>query len=335
MGMRPLWIQVALCTVLVAIVASMGPNARSASGSTADVPLYDQWVAEPDPVASTLVALPAATGDVLAPFRMGAAPLWPDEFGAVTPAVAPVVAPAAAPVAVPAAVSSDPCAPTRPLIAPPLVKSGPSDRRRVAVTIDDTFGASGAKNVAAVLDLAKAKGAKLTFFPTGGAFDDHQKAGLQTVWKRVVDEGHEIGNHTYSHWNLLKLADKDIQDELDATQGRLDQVLGFHYEMHLMRPPGGSGGYPDLRPDPNGPRVRCAVQRLGYTMTMWSIDSNGTSGFTDYQNRLTNTNIVGNGSIILLHFTTFSVNNVSALIDNLNKRGFEMVTVSQLFARTA
>jgi hypothetical protein len=66
---------------------------------------------------------------------------------------------------------------------------------------------------------------------------------------------------------------------------------------------------------------------------MWSIDSNGTSGFTDYQNRLTNSNIVGNGSIILLHFTTFSVNNVSALIDNLNKRGFEMVTVSQLFAR--
>jgi hypothetical protein len=41
---------------------------------------------------------------------------------------------------------------------------------------------------------------------------------------------------------------------------------------------------------------------------------------------------VVNGSIIHLHFTTFSVNNVSALIDNLNKRGFEMVTVSQLFA---
>jgi len=43
---------------------------------------------------------------------------------------------------------------------------------------------------------------------------------------------------------------------------------------------------------------------------------------------------VGNGSIILLHFTTFSVTNVSALIDNLNKRGFELVTVSQLFAST-
>src|SRR4029453_13957017 len=186
----------------------------------------------------------------------------------------------------------------------PLIKTGPKDRPRVAVTIDDTFAASGAKNVAIALDLAKAKGAKLTFFPTGGAFDEHEKAGLASVWQRVLAEGHEIGNHTYTHWNLLKLADKDIQDELDSTQGRLDQILGFHYEMHLMRPPGGNGGNPDLRPDPNGPRVRCVVQRLGYSMAMWSIDSNGTSGFTDYLNRLTApSGPVGNGSIILLHFT--------------------------------
>jgi peptidoglycan/xylan/chitin deacetylase (PgdA/CDA1 family) len=200
------------------------------------------------------------------------------------------------------------------------------------VTIDDTFAASGAKNVAAVLDVAKAKGAKLTFFPTGGAYDDHEKAGLASVWRRVVAEGHEIGNHTYSHWNLLKLGEADIQDELDATQGRLDQVLGFHYEMHLMRPPGGNGGNPGPGADPNGTRVRCVVQRLGYSMTMWSNDSNGTSGFTDYLNRLQAPGVVSNGSIILLHFTTFSVNNVSSLIDNLNKRGFELVTVSQLFA---
>ena len=320
MGMRPLWIQCALCGLLIAIIASMGPNARPASGSSSGAPLYDQWITE------------------LAPeIRIASRPVWPEEFvvaaaPVATPVAAPVAVPVAAPVAPSPTAASDPCAPTRPLITPPLVKSGPPDRRRVAVTIDDTFGASGARNVASVLDIAKAKGAKLTFFPTGGAFDDHQKAGLATVWKRVVDEGHEIGNHTYSHYNLLKLADKDVQDEIDATQGRLDQVLGFHYEMHLLRPPGGNGGHPELRPDPNGPRVRCVVQRLGYTMTMWSIDSNGTSGFTDYQNRLTNSSVVVNGSIILLHFTTFSVNNVSALIDNLNKRGFEMVTVSQLFA---
>jgi peptidoglycan-N-acetylglucosamine deacetylase len=337
MGMRPLAIQCALCSLLIAIIASMGPNAQPASGSTGDASLYEQWVDEMVPAASEQVASKATTGDVMARVVTGSPAFLPEEVIAAT---APVNATATAPVATPAAATpatttSDPCASTRPLLAPVLIKSGPQDRRRVAVTIDDTFGASGARNVASVLDLAKTKGAKLTFFPTGGAFDDHQKAGLATVWKRVLDEGHEIGNHTYTHWNLLKLGEKDIQDELDSTQGRLDQVLGFHYEMHLMRPPGGNGGYPDSRPDPNGTRVRCVVQRLGYSMTMWSIDSNGTAGFTDYLNRLTNSSAVVNGSIILLHFTTFSVNNVSALLDNLNKRGFEMVTVSQLFARPA
>jgi peptidoglycan/xylan/chitin deacetylase (PgdA/CDA1 family) len=227
---------------------------------------------------------------------------------------------------------ADPCAPTRPLIAPVLIKTGPKDRPRVAVTIDDTFGASGAKNVAAVLDIAKAKGAKLTFFPTGGALDDHEKAGLSSVWKRVLAEGHEIGNHTYTHSNLLKLNEKDIQDELDSMQNRLDQILGTHYEIHLMRPPGGNGGYPDSRPDPNGTRVRCVVQRLGYSLTMWTVDSNGTAGFTDYLNRLLAPGVVGNGTVVLLHFTTFSVTNVSSLIDGLQKRGLQLVTVSQLFA---
>jgi peptidoglycan/xylan/chitin deacetylase (PgdA/CDA1 family) len=328
--MRALAIQCAICFALVALVASMGPSSPLATHSAS---ASEPWVvdfgggadplADPPAAATTPTTSPALWASDLIPLVLAAAPTAPVKDAVPAP-------PAAAPASTP--VSTDPCAPTRPLIAPVLIKSGPKDRPRVALTIDDTFAASGAKNVAAVLDIAKAKGAKLTFFPTGGAFDDHEKAGLAGVWRRVVAEGHEIGNHTYSHWNLLKLGEKDIQDELDSTQGRLDQVLGFHYEMHLMRPPGGNGGYPDSRGDPNGTRVRCVVQRLGYSMAMWSIDSNGTQGFSDYLYRLQAPGVVNNGSIVLLHFTTFNVNNISVLIDNLTKRGFELVTVSQLFA---
>ena len=51
-----------------------------------------------------------------------------------------------------------------------------------------------------------------------------------------------------------------------------------------------------------------------------------------HPDRLLAPGVVQNGSIILLHFTTFSVNNVTTLIDILTKRGLELVTVSQLFA---
>ncbi len=172
----------------------------------------------------------------------------------------------------------------------------------------------------------------MTCFPTGCALDSNDKAGMESVWRRVIAEGDEVGNHTYSHANLLKLTDKDIQDELDSTQGRIDQIVGFHYEMHFMRPPGGNGGFPSRGPDPNGDRVRCVVQRLGYSMAMWTIDNYKTRGFNDYLNHLLAPSAVSNGSIVLLHFTTFSIDNLAVLIDALTTRGLQLVTLSELFS---
>jgi hypothetical protein len=64
---------------------------------------------------------------------------------------------------------------------------------------------------------------------------------------------------------------------------------------------------------------------------MWSIDSNGTAGFQSYVNKIVAQ--ARNGSIILLHFATFSPDNLATLIDRLrNERHLEPVTVSQLFA---
>ena len=251
--MRALSVQLAMCFVVVALVATMGPVVSSvttaSAGPAVDAPMGDTVPAPAvQPVVIDNAASPPGTTEPVLTFL--ASDLMLSTLPALPAAVAAAPATTGSPPAPTTPLTTDPCAPKRPLVAPALIKTGPKDRPRVAVTIDDTFGASGAKNVAAVLDVAKTKGARLTFFPTGGAFDDHDKAGLAGVWKRVVADGHEIGNHTYSHWNLLKLGETDIQDELDSTQGRLDQILGFHYEMHLMRPPGGNGGYPTNTPDP-------------------------------------------------------------------------------------
>ena len=97
---------------------------------------------------------------------------------------------------------------------PPWIHNGPTTKPRVAITIDDMWGAFGADNANAAMDVAKAKGVKLSFFPTGGAIEDHINLGRQALWQRAVAEGHDIGNHTYTHTNLTKLTDDQIRGEL-------------------------------------------------------------------------------------------------------------------------
>ena len=130
---------------------------------------------------------------------------------------------------------------------PPWIRNGPTDQARVAITIDDMWGSFGADNANAAMDVAKAKNVKLTFFPTGGAIEDHIRLGRQDTWRRAVAEGHDIGNHTYTHSNLTKLTDDQIRFEMQHTADLLAQCLGpsVPYTMRLMRPPGGAGGFVD------------------------------------------------------------------------------------------
>ena len=211
---------------------------------------------------------------------------------------------------------------------PRFIRSGPTTNPRVALSVDDMFGTSGVENVARLLDIGKEKGVQFTFFPTGGALADHLAAGRQDVWRRAITEGHEIGNHTYTHSNLTKLTDTQIRDELVRTRSELALVLGpsYPYTMRMMRPPGGAGGFV------NGgdPRIMKVVTALGYSMVMWTIDSNGTGvnqAFVD-----TILKKATNGSIVLTHFTGIQPQYFSGLIDGLRARKLEPTNVSGLFS---
>jgi peptidoglycan/xylan/chitin deacetylase (PgdA/CDA1 family) len=214
---------------------------------------------------------------------------------------------------------------TQPL--PPLIRTGPAERPNVAVTIDDIFGPVGADLLNGALDLARDRNAKLTFFPTGGAIEAHTAAGKGAVWKRVVAEGHEIGNHTYTHRALTGLPDEEIRDELNWTQKLLtDAMAGEEYKLRLMRPPGGAGGL-----TPTGdPRLMGILAELGYSMVMWSIDPANTVN-DSYLAKIMGS--VRNGSIVLLHFPTFGLPSLGSLLSRLpSERGLTPVTVTQLVA---
>jgi peptidoglycan/xylan/chitin deacetylase (PgdA/CDA1 family) len=210
---------------------------------------------------------------------------------------------------------------------PKFIRSGPASKARVAITVDDMFTAANADDVANLLDVAKAKGVNLSFFPTGGALQTHLDAGKGDVWKRVVEEGHEIGNHTYSHANLTKLSDAQVRDELSRTRDVLTKILGTtQYKMRMMRPPGGAGGYADG----GDTRIQKINAEFGYSMCMWTIDSNNTAGNQSLADKMVAS--AQNGSIGLFHFATFAEQYFAPMLDRLRAdRKLEPTNITGLF----
>ena len=210
---------------------------------------------------------------------------------------------------------------------PPWIHNGPTGKPRIALTIDDMWGAFGADNANAAMDVAKAKGVKLSFFPTGGAIEDHINLGRQALWQRAVADGHDIGNHTYTHTNLTKLNDDQIRAELNHTKDLLTQCLGsVPYTMRLMRPPGGAGGFVSG----GDPRIMNVVTSFGYSMAMWTVDANGTKGNAAFINKVMSN--ATNGMIVLIHFTELTPDGISTLIDRLrNEKKLEPTSITGLF----
>jgi peptidoglycan/xylan/chitin deacetylase (PgdA/CDA1 family) len=211
---------------------------------------------------------------------------------------------------------------------PPWIHNGPTNRPRVAITIDDMWGTFGADNANAAMNVAKAKGVKLTFFPTGGAIEQHIALGRQATWQRAVAEGHDLGNHTYTHTSLTKLTDDQIRGELDHSKDLLAQCLGpVPYTMRLMRPPGGAGGFVTG----GDPRIMNVITKLGYSMAMWTVDANGAKGNTAVMNKVLSN--AANGSIVLVHFTEFTPDGLPTLIDRLrNEKHLEPTSITGLFS---
>jgi hypothetical protein len=79
------------------------------------------------------------------------------------------------------------------------------------------------------------------------------------------------------------------------------------------------------------PRIMAVLADLGYSMVMWTIDSNNTGANLPFPFKIVD--YAANGSIVLLHFTTFPIPNFPGLIDRLrNERHLEPTNVSALFA---
>ena len=192
---------------------------------------------------------------------------------------------------------------------------GDREQPRVALTVDDCYNID---HVQAVIDLCREYNVPVTFFVIGKAL----KVKDREVWQAALDAGCEIGNHTFSHARLPDLNRDGIISQLTRTQSRLDEVLGWHYAMQVMRPP-----YGRLSADPSHKSdlwVVEAIEDAGYVHAVrWDVSQ------TDPGKALRD---VQCGSILLYHANPKDIRCLTRLIPDLVKAGYECVTVSELLS---
>lgn len=184
----------------------------------------------------------------------------------------------------------------------------------IALTFDDGPNVTLTPKL---LDLLAARHLKATFFVIGQNAADHPE-----ILKRAVREGHEIGNHSWSHPNLGKMSDEAVRRELQKTDDAIVAAIGKR--PTLMRPPYGSI---------TAHQKRWIHDELGYRIIIWDVDPldwkrPGPSVVTARILKETKA-----GSIVLAHdIHAPTIEAMPATFDQLMKKGFKSVTVTELLA---
>ncbi|WP_296201091.1 polysaccharide deacetylase family protein [uncultured Hyphomicrobium sp.] len=198
---------------------------------------------------------------------------------------------------------------------------------KVALTFDDGPSAEWTPQI---LDILKEKGAKATFFIVG----ENGEANPSLV-QRLLADGHEIGNHTFTHPNLGETSEQVSRIEINATQRLVEALTGR--SMRLFRAPFFGDAEPTTPSEINPVKL---AQTLGYVSVGLRVDPD------DWQkppadlivkrvlDRMADTNPETRGQIVLLHDAggdrSQTVKALPRIIDALRAKGLKIVPVSEL-----
>lgn len=188
-----------------------------------------------------------------------------------------------------------------------------TSEQQVALTFDiDSVG----KDLDLVLDILNKNNVKATFFITG-KWIVNNKDGLI----RIVNEGHDIGNHSYNHKHMDLLSAKECRDEILKVHKLVKDLVDV--EMHLFRPPYG---------DFNNTVIHTAKE-LGYETIRWNIDSLDWKdyGVNDIIMQTVENEALNNGSIIVFRLgTKYTPYALEELILKLQEKGYSLLALSEL-----
>lgn len=188
------------------------------------------------------------------------------------------------------------------------IKSNPLNHK-IALTFDD---GPNPNTTPRALDILKKHNIKATFYILGSSI-----AGNEALLKRIVAEGHELGNHTWTHPDLVYESDEVIAKEFQDTQNKIFEVTGVY--PATFRPPYGSYN-------------KRVYEQIKLPIVLWNVDSNDWSLRNSQKITERVINNTYTGAIILMHdIHETTVNSLDNVISGLKNKNFGFVTLSELY----
>lgn len=195
-----------------------------------------------------------------------------------------------------------------------VYRSVSTEKKQIALTFDDGPHPTLTPRI---LDILAQYNVPATFFMVGQNIFNYPDAA-----RAVIEAGHEVGNHTFTHPHLAGLNEDAIMDEIGKCEDALEELC--EYRPHLLRTPQGA----------LTPSLEKCVLEDDYILVLWSLDTR------DWENKSTACivrtvlNGVQAGDIILMHdyigHNSKTPEALEKLIPVLLSQGYEFVTVSTL-----
>jgi peptidoglycan/xylan/chitin deacetylase (PgdA/CDA1 family) len=183
-----------------------------------------------------------------------------------------------------------------------LFNEGHASKKTVVLTFDDGPG----RVLPEILDILKKENVPAVFFWQSRLLYP------QRPWKRVIEEGHQIGTHSSKHSNYVNLSPHEQVQDLSSSKTKIESIIG--QEVKLFRPPFGQYNEHTI----------AAAKQLGLSTIMWRISA------MDWELKEQSEQIIANvienleeGAIILLHELTQTVEALPALIAEIRNKGYE------------
>lgn len=194
-----------------------------------------------------------------------------------------------------------------------MLVSGNPGLQEVCLTFDD---GPHPESMTKILDVLKSEGVHASFFVVGKVVDKHPE-----LVRRMMAEGHEVGNHTYTHKRLNQMPIASARQEIAACAASVKRATGA--DMTLLRPPGMEYNNAVLH----------LTQDLGYVTCHWNVVA---GDYVSLPPTLVAQRVMAQvkpGAVILLHDSPDTALALRTIIRRLKAEKYRFVTATQMLAR--